>query len=143
MGLDTKEGVALFTDGSAWDKDGSGGWAWVAIDVEDGEESGCGYVADTTNNRMEMQAWIEGLNSLYDKYGPCDILVYCDSQLVGRGFTGEYLCKSNLDLWKEISESAKKHRYVEWVWIKGHNGNKYNNKADKLAGIARRTKKSG
>lgn len=136
--LDTTLGIALFTDGSAWTKDGSGGWGWVAIDAFDGEEHDNGSVGDTTNNRMEMQAWIEGLNTLYDRYGPQIVLVYCDSQVVGRGYTGEYARKTNLDLWLELQAAADLHEHVEWVWVRGHGNSKYNNLADKLAGEARR-----
>lgn len=136
--LDPASGIGLFTDGSAWTKDGSGGWAWVAFDAFDNEESDSGFVADTTNNRMEMQAWVEGLNTLYERYGSCVILVYCDSQIVGRGYTGEYRRKTNFDIWIDLQAAADLHEYVEWVWVKGHNGNFYNSKADDLAGKARR-----
>lgn len=138
MKLDVSKGVALFTDGSAWDQDGSGGWAWVAIDAFTGVVSDSGKVSETTNNRMEMQAWVEGLNTLAEDYGPCVVLVYCDSQIVGRGFTGEYKRKANLDLWSELDEAVERHEYIEWVWVKGHGDSYYNDMADKLASKARK-----
>jgi ribonuclease HI len=138
MDLNKEKGVALFTDGSAWDQDGSGGWAWAAIDAFTGVVSESGRASETTNNRMEMQAWIEGLNSLADALGECVVLVYCDSQLVGRGFTGEYKRKANLDLWEELDAAVNRHEYVEWIWVKGHGDSLYNDMVDKLASKARK-----
>lgn len=130
--------MALFTDGSSNHKDLSGGWAWVAIDNNDGMECASGFVKGTTNNRMEMQAWIEGLNYLYEKYGKCDILVYCDSKVVGKGYTGEYRRKTNQDLWSKLLSAAEQHYYVEWIWVRGHDGNIYNEMVDSLAVQARK-----
>lgn len=138
MDLNKDRGIALFTDGSSYYKDKSGGWAWVAIDCHGGEAHDAGYVASTTNNRMEMQAWIEGLNVLYQELGPCEVLVYCDSETVGRGFSGIYSRKANADLWEQLLAAADLHTYVEWVWVKGHKDSRYNDLADKLAGEARR-----
>lgn len=139
VNLNADNGIALFTDGSSYYKDETGGWAWVAIDCYGGQETGSGAVAETTNNRMEMQAWIEGLISLAEALGPCQVLVYCDSEIVGRGFTGAYARKKNLDLWDDLQEAADLHEYVEWVWVKGHLDSFYNDVADQLAGEARRT----
>lgn len=138
MDLNPDKGLALFTDGSAYYKDGTGGWAWVAIDCYDGLETGSGYETDTSNNRMEMQAWVEGLNAIHEALGPCEVLVYCDSEVVGRGFTGKYACRSNGDIWVKLFAAAQLHEYVEWVWVKGHLDSLYNDMADKLAGKARR-----
>lgn len=140
MNLNPDKGIALFTDGSSHSKDRTGGWAWVAIDCYEGLESGSGAVSGTTNNRMEMQAWIEGLGALSEAFGPCHVLVYCDSEIVGRGYTGVYARKKkNADLWDELLAAADLHEYVEWVWVKGHSDSVYNNMADELAGKARRT----
>lgn len=137
--LDPKKGIALFTDGSSYYKDGSGGWAFVAIDCFGGEEIGSGYVSDTTNNRMEMQAWIEGLNYLLGTLGPCDVLIYSDSEYVGLGaMDPSRTRKKNKDLWKEIDEAIDQHAFVEFVWVKGHHESHYNQLADELAGNARR-----
>lgn len=139
MNLNKDNGIALFTDGSSYYKDETGGWAWVAIDCHKGLETGSGAVSGTTNNRMEMQAWIEGLTFLWEALGSCQLLVYCDSEIVGRGFTGVYERKKNKDLWKELLEAAERHDYVEWVWVKGHQDSLYNNMADRLAGEARKS----
>jgi len=130
--LQTAHGVALFTDGSHG-KGNAGAWAWIAIDAFDGEESDSGFVSDTTNNRMEMEAWVHGLTALYDKYGACIVLVYCDSHVVGKGYSGEFNRKSNLDIWEKLFAAAEKHEYVEWEYVKGHSDSQYNNKVDALA----------
>jgi ribonuclease HI len=141
--LDPQGPYALFTDGSAYYKDGSGGWAYVIIDRFGNEEIGSGYVSDTTNNRMEMQAWIEGLNHLVETLGPCSVLVYSDSQYVGNGALRLYPSpdmgrSKNQDLWIEIDEAIDQHQSVEFVWVKGHHESRYNQLVDELAGNARR-----
>jgi ribonuclease HI len=137
--LDTQGPYAIFTDGSSYYKNGSGGWAYVIIDSFNGEEIGSGYVSDTTNNRMEMQAWVEGLNYLVGTLGPCDVLVYSDSQYVGYGAMDRTRKrKKNCDLWNEIDEAIEQHRSVEFVWVKGHHESHYNKLVDELAGNARR-----
>lgn len=136
--FDPAEGVALFTDGSAWYKDGSGGWAWVAIDGFDGELRGSGSDHDTTNNRMEMRAVVEGLTSLHDLLGAIDVLVYSDSEILIKGATGVYGRHSNQDLWKLIDEAVALHKLVEWNHVRGHRDSHYNCLVDELAGEARR-----
>lgn len=141
--LDPELGIVLYTDGSSWAHDRSGGWAWLAIDYHGSEASASGAASDTTNNRMEMQAWIEGLNSLHEAHGPCCVLVYSDSQYVGFGFCDpSRQRKANADLWKELTKAGEKHEYVEFCHVKGHaKGDKkdlYNDRVDKMAGAARR-----
>lgn len=142
--LDPKKGIALFTDGSSYYKDGSGGWAWVAIDCFGGEEIGFGYVPDTTNNRMEMQAWVEGLNHLVETLGPCNVLVYSDSEYVGLGAMDPTRArKKNRDLWGDIDDAMGRHEYAEFVWVKGHHESLYNHLVDELAGNARKAGSNG
>lgn len=138
MNLDPTNGLVLFTDGSAWSKDRIGGWAWVAIDAGIGEESDMGWNHDTTNNRMEMTAWIEGLNALYKEFGPCTILVYSDSEYVGLGVTIRTRSRrNNVDLWPTLDEAFDQHEYVEFCHVRGHGDSYYNDMVDQLAGEAR------
>lgn len=131
--------IALFTDGSSYHKDKSGGWAWIAIDLFDGEKSDSGYIPNTTNNRMELWAWVKGLNYLIGTLGPCDVLVYSDSQYVGYGAMDRTRArKKNQDLWVNIDDVIDRHNSVEFVWVKGHHESHYNDVVDKLAGQARR-----
>ncbi len=139
MDLDPSEGIILFTDGSAWTKDGSGGWAWIALDAFDGEEANFGGASNTTNNRMEMQAWIEGLGDVHQALGPCTVIVYSDSEYVGLGAMDRRRGRSaNLDLWKAMDKIIDKHKYVEFRHVRGHAGDEYNELVDSLAGDARR-----
>lgn len=137
--LSKGKGIALFTDGSASSIDRSGGWAFVAIDHFGNEEVGSGYVSDTTVNRMEQQAWIEGLDYIAETLGPCDVLVYSDSQYVVLGAKDKRRKrKVNLDLWDELDEAMDQHTYVECKWVRGHSVSYYNQLADELAGQARK-----
>lgn len=136
--LDPSAGLALFTDGSAWHRDGSGGWAWVAIDAFDGEEFESGYMPDATNNRMEMMAVVMGLSMLHDRYGPCKVLVYSDSEVLVKGATGVYGRHSNRDLWDLIDMVVGDHELVEWEHVRGHQDSVWNIKVDELAGEARK-----
>jgi ribonuclease HI len=138
--LDPAGGIGLFTDGSADYKDRSGGWAWLAIDTsQDGYEAfDMGGTSDTTNNRMEMTAWTEGLNAIYAALGPCTVVVYSDSQYVGFGSMDRSRKRNNnVDLWLAIDEAVDRHWYVEFRHIKGHNDHHYNEQVDRLAGEAR------
>lgn len=131
--------IGLFTDGSAYHVDQSGGWAWIAFDTFDEEEFDFGGESETTNNRMELTAWIEGLKSLYRSLGPCDVLVYSDSQYVGLGAMDPgRKRKMNVDLWEDLDSAVARHSYVEFVWVKGHDDSYYNHFVDELAGEARK-----
>jgi len=137
--LNPRKGIALFTDGSAYYKDGSGGWAWVAIDCFGNEEVGSGHASDTTVGQMEMTAWVEGLDHLFKCYGPCRILLYCDSQYVVYGATDRSRARNkNPILWQEIDRAIDQHMDVECLWVRGHNDSYYNHLADELAGNARK-----
>jgi ribonuclease HI len=128
----------IFTDGSSNVKDRSGGWAWVAIDAYDGECFDMGGDRDTTNNRMEMVAWIKGLHALHEAFGPSTVVVSSDSQYVGYGAMNRARKRNlNVDLWLELDEEIDKHLYVEFRHVKGHRDDHYNNLADRLAGEAR------
>lgn len=137
--LDPSEGIALFTDGSAWDRDKSGGWAWLAIDAFEGEAESSGGIKGTTNNRMEMTAWIEGLCALRQVLGPCRIIVISDSEYVGLGAMDRTRGrKCNNDLWEKLDAAIDAHLYVEFAHVRGHSGHVWNDRVDKLAGEARR-----
>jgi ribonuclease HI len=136
--LDPSEGIALFTDGSAWTGDRIGGWAWVALDAFGNEDAGYGCASDTTNNRMEMQAWIEGLIWTFKACGSCEVLVYSDSEYVGLGAMNRRRArKINLDLWDDLDKAIDLHPIVEFVHVKGHGDSYYNDLVDVLAGEAR------
>jgi ribonuclease HI len=133
--------VTIFTDGACRGNPGPGGWG--ALLVSDSKEKELyGGAADTTNNRMELTAAIEGLRAL-KRHGA--VTIYTDSEYLRRGIT-EWIeqwkrrgwktaakkAVKNADLWLVLDEfvSGKK---IEWHWVKGHSGHPGNERADELA----------
>lgn len=136
--LNPSDGIAVFTDGSCWHKDGIGGWAFVAFDAYGTELVGHGSVADTTNNRMEMMAVEQGLLEIYHDCDEADVLVYCDSEYVVLGARDPSRSrKKNVDMWLGINHAISLHKSVTFNHVKGHADSYYNNLVDKLAGEAR------
>lgn len=135
--------VEIYTDGACSGNPGAGGWGVVLI-YKGIEKELSGYEAQTTNNRMELTAVIEGLKALKK---PCHVKVYSDSAYVinalqkgwleqwkmngwARGKKKEEL--KNTDLWQELDSLIQNHQ-VQWFKVKGHSDNEYNNRCDKLA----------
>lgn len=133
--------VELYTDGSCLGNPGPGGWgALLRFKGTDKELTG-GH-PDTTNNRMEMEAVVEGLNALMR---PSVVTVYTDSQYVQKGIT-EWIKGwkargwktaakkpvKNADLWVKLDEAQARHT-VTWQWVKGHAGHPENERVDDLA----------
>ena len=117
----------IYTDGSCRDK--IGGYAFIIL-KDDLEISWSEKVHDTTNNRMELLAVIEALRCLESTTEPCDI--YSDSQLVINCAKKIWKRNKNLDLWEEYDIISQKHS-INFIWVKGHSGDFYNEKCDKLA----------
>ena len=116
----------IYTDGSCRDK--IGGYAFIIL-KNDVEISWSEKVHDTTNNRMELLAVIEALRCL-ESTEPCDI--YSDSQWVINCAQKKWKRNKNLDLWEKYDTLSKKHS-INFIWVKGHSGDVYNEKCDKLA----------
>jgi ribonuclease HI len=136
--LNPDSGIALFTDGSSSPKRRTGGWAWVAIDAYDALASAAGSASDTTNNRMEMEAWIRGLEWLHENCGSCKVLVYSDSEYVGLGAMDRSRKRNNnVDLWIGIDEAIRLHDSVEFIHVYGHKDSYYNCMVDEMAVEAR------
>jgi len=141
---DAGEKVALFTDGACLGNPGPGGWA-ALLRYKGSEKELSGGVRETTNNRMEMQAVIEGLKSLSR---PCAVNIVTDSQYVLKGMT-EWIAGwkrrnwrtadkqkvKNVDLWQELDAQASRHQ-VTWTWVRGHDGHAENERVDALARAA-------
>lgn len=133
--------VEIFTDGACRGNPGPGGWG-VLLRYRGREKTLHGGAADTTNNRMELQAAIEGLRALKH---PCRVRLTTDSVYVKNGITswlanwkargwktaGKQPVK-NVDLWQALDELNQRHE-VEWHWVKGHSGHRENEIADALA----------
>lgn len=133
--------VDVYTDGACSRNPGPGGWGVLL--VFDGEEKElCGGFADTTNNRMEITAAIEGLKALKR---PCNVHLHTDSTYLRDGIstwihlwrrngwrTSERKPVKNQDLWREL-EALAENQQVTWHWVKAHNGHPENERADALA----------
>jgi len=133
--------VTLITDGSCLGNPGRGGWAAILRHGSKKKELSGGE-PETTNNRMEMTAVLEGLNALRE---PCEVLIEIDSQYVKNGIT-QWLAgwkkrgwktasKSpvkNQDLWQALDEAVSRHT-IRWKWVKGHAEHEDNNRCDELA----------
>lgn len=142
--LDNRQGIAVFTDGSAYTKDRSGGWGWVAVDAYGNEYENSGHVEDTTISQMELCAAAMGLFSVASMCGPSDVLVFSDSQYVVLGMNDKSRARrKNTDWWYELECAVWEHEthgnVVAFEHVKGHAGSTYNERADKLAGKARKT----
>ena len=136
--------VDIFTDGACRGNPGPGGWA-ALLRYGDTEKMFSGAQEQTTNNRMELMAAIEGLEQLKK---PMDVVLTTDSQYVKDGITkwiGGWKKKGwitsqkkpvkNVDLWKRLDEAVANHS-VEWKWVKGHSGHTENEMVDQAANIA-------
>ena len=134
--------VILYTDGACSGNPGVGGWGAVLM-YGAAEKRISGSEAETTNNRMEMTAVIEGLKCLKE---PCEVEIYSDSAYTVNAFNNGWLygwLKNgfkkadnkpvlNEDLWRELAELTRAHK-VTFIKVKGHADNEYNNICDKLA----------
>jgi ribonuclease HI len=134
-----ERGLTIYTDGSSRGNPGPGGYGTILIWKGQRKEFSGGYKR-TTNNRMEIMGVIKGLEALNRK--GLNITVYSDSQYVVRAVKEGWLNtwirtnfkggKKNPDLWLRYYELAKDH-HIEFVWVKGHATNPFNNRCDELA----------
>lgn len=133
--------VELFTDGACKGNPGPGGWG-ALLRYGNAEKKLCGGEANTTNNRMELMAAIEGLRALKER---CEVHLTTDSQYVRQGITqwmqgwkkngwktAARKPVKNEDLWRLLDEQVNRHQ-VTWFWVKGHSGHRENDIADELA----------
>lgn len=129
--------VEIFTDGACSGNPGPGGWG-VLLRYNGHEKELSGGERETTNNRMEMQAVIEGLSALKKS---SRVKLYTDSQYVQKGVTewmkvwkakGWPSRIKNQDLWQRIDSLLQDHE-VEFIWVRGHDGHIENERVDKLA----------
>ena len=141
MGLNE---VVIYTDGACKGNPGPGGWGVLMRSPDGSEKETFGGELGTTNNRMEMMAVIQALQSLKR---PCSVTLYLDSQYVLKGIT-EWLAGwkakgwktaakqpvKNVDLWQTLDTLALQGVHtIDWRWVKGHAGDPGNERADALA----------
>ena len=121
--------IVVYTDGSCMPNPGKGGWAFVALDKDGEEVEIFGGDKKTTNNIMEMTAVMEALRYFWFE---TNFRIFSDSQYVINCAQGKWKRKKNQELWKEFDTLAN-GKNIEWVWIRGHSGNPYNERVDRLA----------
>lgn len=128
--------IKIYTDGSSKGNPGPGGWAFV-VSAEGKMKKSFGGESATTNNRMEITGAIKALSWVRKNFVRTDfkINLFSDSSLLIKTMSGEFKCKKNLDLWRELA-ALTEGLNIKWNWIKGHATDKYNNECDKLAQAA-------
>lgn len=135
-----KPRVTIYTDGSCYGNPGPGGWGVILLYGRHERELSGGE-PDTTNNRMELRAALEGLRALKE---PCMVTLFTDSEYLKKGIT-EWLPNwkhrnwrrkggklANVDLWMKLDEEIARHE-VQWRWVRGHAGHRMNERVDALA----------
>ncbi|MCZ6471032.1 MAG: ribonuclease HI [Gammaproteobacteria bacterium] len=136
--------VVMYTDGACRGNPGPGGWG-VILSYASRQKTLSGFEPETTNNRMELTAAIEGLRALTR---PCEVDLNTDSKYVLQGInqwienwkvngwkTATKKPVKNADLWNLLDKQTLRHR-VNWHWVKGHAGIEGNEEADRLANMA-------
>jgi len=134
----------MYTDGACRGNPGPGGWG-VFLRYQDNNKMLKGFESETTNNRMELMAAIEGLAGLKRA---CEIELYTDSKYVMQGIndwianwkkngwkTAARKPVKNADLWQRLDAETARHS-IDWHWVKGHSGVEGNELADQLANQA-------
>ena len=134
--------VEIYTDGACSGNPGVGGWCAILM-YNGHSKTISGYNKDTTNNRMEVFAAIQGLSALKED---CNVLLYSDSAYLVNAMNNGWLKQwqendwkladnkpvKNLDLWHALISKIKKHN-VTFIKVKGHSDNEFNNKCDEVA----------
>lgn len=134
--------VTIYTDGACSGNPGPGGWGCI-LEFGPHRKELSGFMAGTTNNRMELFAAISGLGALKE---PCDVTLYSDSNYLVQAFNDHWIDNwkrkgwkksdgqpvENQDLWMILLVQTKKHN-VRFVKVKGHSDNPGNNRCDELA----------
>lgn len=122
-----------YTDGAYSGTRNQGGIGFIIL--KDGKEVArySKMYKNTTNQRMEQMAAIVALESIAT---PSEVTIISDSQYVVSTYTKNWKRKANLDLWKRFDKAIAFHTKVEFLWVKGHDKDEYNNIADKLASNA-------
>jgi ribonuclease HI len=139
---DSGKVVEIYTDGACSGNPGPGGWGVLLSYGGRTRELHGGSAEPTTNNRMELMAAIQALESLTR---PSAVRLHTDSSYVRNGITGWLQAwkrngwktaarqpVKNADLWQRLDAAAARHD-VQWLWVKGHAGNPGNERADALA----------
>lgn len=140
--------VTIYTDGACSGNPGPGGWGAILM-YNNNQKEISGAQKDTTNNIMEITAVLEALKLLKEE---CNVKVYSDSAYVVNAFNQGWIYNwkknnwktaskdpvKNRELWEELYSLIQKHK-VEFIKVKGHSDNEFNNRCDFLATTAIKT----
>jgi ribonuclease HI len=149
MAQTRRKHVIIYTDGSCDTMSGAGGWSYL-LKYGNAEKEASGFEAKTTNNRMELTAAVRALEALKE---PCQVTLVTDSQYLKKAFTEGWLKTwlkngwrtadrqpvKNQDLWLRLLELSEVHE-LHWRWTRGHAGDLENERVDKLALAARKSR---
>jgi ribonuclease HI len=145
--MDEARVVVIHTDGACIPNPGPGGWGAILRYGETVKELRGGEPETTTNNRMELMGAIQALEALTR---PSQVVLHTDSSYLRNGIQS-WMAKwkrngwrtagrqpvKNEDLWRRLEAAVERHE-IEWLWVKGHNGDPGNERADQLAGLGLR-----
>lgn len=123
--------VTIYADGACVPNPGSGGVGIVLLFGEHARELSK-PVGKTTNQGAEILSAIEALKALNR---PCDVTLYSDSKYLVETMNGNYQRRTNMALWAMLDIEARRHT-INWRWLKGHAGDRWNERADVLANKA-------
>ncbi len=140
----TRTKVIIYTDGACSGNPGPGGWG-VLLKYSNREKELSGGESETTNNRMELTAAIKAFEALNR---PCRVEFFTDSEYLRKGIT-EWISNwkrrgwktaakkpvKNQDLWRALDSAIKEHQ-INWHWVRGHTGQRENERVDQLARAA-------
>lgn len=147
----TRTRIDVYADGASKGNPGRGGWGYLILIGNGDPLTNYGGAKMVTNNQMELQAVIEALRELNEldavMMATCEVRVFTDSTYVQKGIsewikgwkkngwkTAAKKPVKNAEQWREL-DALRMNFDIEWCWVKGHAGNKYNEMADDLANM--------
>lgn len=123
--------TVIYTDGAYSSSRNQGGWAFVVVQNNEVIYKEYDGLINTTNNRMEIMGMLKALEWINKNSIPLPIKIYADSMYVIGTLTLNWKMKKNIDLWKILIPLVNKD--IEYLHVKGHDGNKFNEECDKWA----------
>ncbi len=127
--MPSEDQIVIYADGSCLGNPGRGGWGVIVIAPDGSQQELNGHDPSTTNNRMEITAAVEGLRATARG---SNVVLRSDSQYVINTMKLGWKRNKNHDLWKLLDDEQALRR-VTFEWVRGHNGDRFNDRADQLA----------
>ena len=129
--MSASEMIEIYTDGAYSSSRNQGGWAFVVVQDNKIIHKDYEGLFNTTNNRMEIMGMLKALEWIKQNSVPLPIKIYTDSMYVIGTLTLNWKMKKNIDLWEILIPLVNKD--IEYLHVKGHDGNKFNEECDKWA----------